>query len=164
MRGLLFMLLLIGFSSTAQQHCGYDFTSYIVLHIHEDGKKENIPGLKVSLVDRNGNEIVNHNNKYSWNNNDGTLVFSKNYMIDNNRWFFPYAKDTYLLSVTNTFPADELQVKIEDASAEPVFATTTVPLYSYNMFVLCSSEQQQKAVQFGPRVNKAVDIVLERLK
>jgi hypothetical protein len=164
MRRLIWFALLTFSLSNAQQHCGYDFTSYIVLHIHEDGKKENIPGLKAYLVDSEGNLVINTDNKYSWNSANAALEFTKNYRIDADRWFFPYAKDTYLLSVTNTFPADELQVRIEDASATPIYQSTTIPLYSYNMFVLCSSEQQQKAMQFGPRVNKPVDVVLERLK
>src|SRR5215217_5108166 len=105
MRYLFFFLFLIVFSAEAQQHCGYDFSSYIVLHIHEDGKPENIPNLKVTLVDSLGNDVVNVNNKYSWNKKDQVMKFSENYKIDNDgkkiedipenqktRWFFPFSK------------------------------------------------------------------------
>ncbi|MBF6608623.1 MAG: hypothetical protein ITG00_07780 [Flavobacterium sp.] len=158
--------------ASAQQHCGYDFTSYIVLHIHEDGKSENISGLKVTLVDRDGNPAVNTNNSLSWQRAGQTLTFTENYQIgsdgkkvaepnENSKWYFPYAKDTYLLSVTNEFPADDYQVRIEDTSVEPVFKTLVVPLYSYNMYVLCTGQQ---ATQFGRKLNKPVKIVLEREK
>ncbi|HEX9981150.1 MAG TPA: hypothetical protein VGB50_11360 [Flavobacterium sp.] len=169
----LFLIFLFSTIATAQQHCGYDFTSYIVLHIHEDGKKQNISGLKVTLIDSSGNEAVNTANKYSWKKKDEVLQFSENYPIDNNgsklenkpvevstRWFFPFAKDVYLLSVTNEFPADMMKVKIDDPQRR--FETTEVQLFAFNMYILCSTQAQQQAVQFGPRQNKPVDIVLQR--
>lgn len=173
---VLFLICCVSLAK-AQQHCGYDFTSYIVLHIHEDGKKPNIENLKVTLIDSTGREVVNVGNKYSWNKKDKILQFSENYKIDaagnkippgieveKSKWFFPYAKDTYLLSVTNTFPADEFRVKIVDVSDKPRFETAVVQLYAYNMFVLCSSQVQQQTMQFGPRVNKPVEVVLEKKK
>lgn len=159
----------------AQQHCGYDFTSYIVLNVHEDGKKENIPNLKITLADSLGNDIVNTANKYSWKDKDQILTFTENYKIDASgnkiekevegqkpRWYFPFAKDTYLLSVTNEFPADRMRVKIEDAKG--IYETTFVQLYAFNMYILCTSQAQQQAQQFGPRVNKPVQVVLARKK
>jgi hypothetical protein len=175
MRYLVFLVFCITFSANAQQHCGYDFSSYIVLHIHEDGKSENIPNLRVTLVDSLGNDIINVNNKYSWNKKDQVMQFYENYKIDNDgkrvennpenqkmRWFFPFAKDTYLLSVTNDFPADEMRVKIEDGH-KPRYETQIIQLYAFNMYILCSTQVQQKAQQFGPRVNKPVNVVLKRL-
>lgn len=177
MRYLLFLIFLIAIPVNAQQHCGFDFSSYIVLHIHEDGKTENIPNLKVTLVDSLGNDIININNKYSWNKKDQVMQFSENYRIDSNgkkienttenqktRWFFPYSKDTYLLSVTNEFPADQMRVKIEDVATDthkPQYQTAIIQLYAFNMYVLCTS-QEQKVQQFGPRANKPVNVVLKR--
>lgn len=175
MRYLISFLFFISLSTNAQQHCGYDFSSYIVLHIHEDGKPENISNLKVTLVDSLGNEVLNVNNKYSWNKKDQVMKFSENYKIDNDgkkientpenqkaRWFFPFSKDTYLLSVTNDFPADNMRVKIEDVSEKPQYVTEIIQLYAFNMYVLCSTQVQQKAQQFGPRANKPVNVVLKR--
>lgn len=179
MRYLLIVLLLISASANAQQHCGYDFSSYVVLHIHEDGKPANIPNLKVTLVDSLGNDIINTNNQYSWNNSDKVMQFYENYRIDANgkklevipegekpRWFFPFAKDAYLLSVTNEFPADAMKVKIEETvpDNQKQFETKVIQLYAYNMYVLCTTQVQQQAQQFGPRVNKPVNVVLERKK
>lgn len=159
-------------------HCGYDFTSYVVLDVHEAGKKENIKNLRITVVDSTGNDVINVNNVYSWKNGNQPLLFSLNYKIgDDNkrlpegatatkeRWFFPFAKDNYLLSVANTFPADSFSVKIEDTDGEQnggKFKTVIIPLCSYNMYILCSNESEQAAVKFGRKMNKPVDVVLEK--
>lgn len=162
------------FSGKAQQHCGYDFSSYLVLHIHEDGKPENISNLKVTLIDFFGNALVNTGNKYSWIERDKVMSFYENYKIDSKgqrltgdsteekiRWYFPFSKATYLISVTNDFPIEGMRVKIEDVSEKPVYQTQIVNLYAFNMYVLCTT-QAEKAQQFGARVNKPVDIILKR--
>lgn len=169
MRVFTILFFLFSATSWSQQHCGFDFTSFLVLHVHENGKTENIGNLKVSLVDVNGEPAINTNSTLSWSNSGKPLFFTENYKIGSDgkrnsddgkdlKWFFPYLKDSYLLSVTNEFPADAFQVKIEDP--ENIFKSVTVQLYSYNMYVLCSTQQQ--AMQFGRRVNKPLDIVLER--
>ncbi|MGX7668715.1 hypothetical protein [Flavobacterium pedocola] len=172
MRFLFFMLMLAG-SVKAQintMHCGYDFTSYLVLDVHEDGKKENIKGLKITVVDSLGNDLINVNNVYSWKESNKPLLFSLNYQIDDSgnrmaaadpkaRWFFPYAKDNYLLSIANTFPADDFRLKVEDPAKK--YKTQFVQLFAFNMYVLCAS-QSEKAVQFGKKQNRPIDIVLEK--
>lgn len=184
MRYLLFLIALVSFSAKAQlpgtnaMHCGYDFTSYIVLDVHENGKTEKIQNLKITVVDSTGREIINVNNMYSWNNANKPLAFSSNYRIDadgkrlepgatvvKERWFFPFAKDNYLISVANTFPADRFSIKIEDVDGAEnggKFKTFIMPLNSYNMYILCSNESQQAAVKFGRKMNKPIDIVLEK--
>lgn len=181
MRYLFLFIFFTSLSVKAQQnvmHCGYDFTSYVVLDVHEAGKKENIKNLKVTIVDSLGRDVININNVYSWKNTNEPLKFSFNYQIGNDnrrlaegvtstkeRWFFPFAKDNYLLSVSNTFPADNLQFKIEDTDGKAnggKFKTIILPLYSYNMYVLCSNESQQAAIKFGRKMNKPVDVVLEK--
>lgn len=180
---LLIIVSLLGLTAKAQlpggnaMHCGYDFTSYIVLDVHESGKKENIKGLKITVVDNTGKDLINVANRYSFKNANQPMAFTSNYLIgDNNqrlqpgetakkeRYFFPFAKDNYLLSVANTFPADDFSVKIEDVDGKEnggKFKTLILPLYAYNMYVLCSNESQQAAVKFGRKMNKPVDIVLE---
>lgn len=159
-------------------HCGYDFTSYLVLDVHEAGKKENIKNLKITVVDSLGRDVINFNNIYSFKDANQPLKFYQNYRIgDDNkklaegatatkeRWFFPFAKDNYLLSVSNTFPADNFFIKVEDIDGKEnggKFKTAIIQLYSYNMYILCSNESQQAAVKFGRKMNKPIDIVLER--
>jgi len=163
----------------AAQHCGYDFTSYLVLDVHENGKKETIKDLKITIVDSAGNDVINLNNTYSWTNANKALVFSLNYKIDDSgkkitaetdknaksRWFFPFAKENYLLSVANTFPAENFSIKVEDTDGKAnggLFKTQIVPLNSYNMYVLCSAQNERQAMQFGPRTNRPVEIILDK--
>ena len=115
---LLFFAVFSVFSFSQVPHCGFDFTSYLVVKAHEEGKSDNVSDLKISLVYENGEVVINENNKYSWKNGNQPLVFVKNHLISKPeqapKWFFPYAEDTYLLSVTNTFPAADFYIKIQD--------------------------------------------------
>lgn len=178
MRYLFFLFFIISFSAQSQvaQHCGYDFTSYFVLDVHEPGKKENVQDLKISIVNAFGMDLINVNNMYTWTNSNQPLVFMSNYKIDDDnkritkdskvskeRWFFPFAKDNYLLSIKSTFPADDYFIKIEDVDGSKnggEFKTQIVKLNSFNMYVLCSSKARE--TQFGPKMNRPMDIVLEK--
>ncbi len=155
---LFFTLITVG----QVPHCGFDFTSYLVVKAHEDGKSENVPDLKITLVNEKGVEVINENNKYSWKNANQALIFTRNYHISKSnepeKWFFPYAGDTYLLSVTNTFPAEDFYLKIQDTKG--VFQEQLVQLQAFNMYILCSSENERQARTFGPRTNSPIEVVL----
>jgi hypothetical protein len=104
------------------------------------------------------------------------LVFKLNYKIDNSgnkvssetpdsKWFFPFAKENYLLSVTTTFKAENYFIKIQDIDGEDNgghFETQLIQLFPFNMYILCSSENERQAQQFGPRTNRPVEVILER--
>ena len=155
---LFFTLITVG----QVPHCGFDFTSYLVVKAHEDGKLDNIADLKITLVNEKGEEVINENNKFSWKNANKSLVFSRNHLINRSnepeKWFFPYAGDTYLLSVTNTFPAEDFYLKIQDTKG--VYQEQMVQLQAYNMYILCSSENERQARTFGPRTNSPIEVVL----
>lgn len=158
---LFFLFSLLSFSQI--QHCGYDFTSYIVVNAHENGSIENPKDLKISVVSENGVGVININNMYSWNKGNEPMVFNQNYLVsregEKERYFFPYAKDNYFISVANTFPAEQFSIKIEDTKG--IYKTQTIPLQNYNLYILCSSEDQ-KAKMFGKRTNNPVEVVLEK--
>jgi hypothetical protein len=143
-------------------HCGFDFTSYLVVKVHEEGKSDNIADLKISVVNEKGEEIINENNKLSWKFGNQPLFFTRNHLISKSnepeKWFFPYAGDTYLLSVTNTFPAEEFYIKIQDTKGK--FKEQLVQLQAFNMYILCSSENERQARTFGPRTNNPIEVVL----
>lgn len=145
------------------QHCGFDFTSYLVVDVHENGKSENLDNIKITLIDKGGNEVININNSLSWKDANKPMIFSKNYLIskegEKERWFFPYAKDNYLLSVTSTFPAEQYSIKVEDLNKK--FRTQIIELNSFNLYVLCSSENEKQARKFGPRTNSPIEVVME---
>ena len=90
------------------------------------------------------------------------MFFTRNQLISKynepEKWFFPYAGDTYLLSVTNTFSAEEFYIKIQDTKGK--FKEQLVQLQAFNMYILCSSENERQARAFGPRTNNPIDVVL----
>ena len=98
------ILLFISMFVTAQEtnqspHCGFDFNSYLVVETFVNNQKVILSSLKIVIVDENNNEIINKNNQFTLLNNDKTLVFTKNYKINDYKWFFPYAQESYLLLI-----------------------------------------------------------------
>jgi len=181
MKKILFSLLFFPAFAFAQIgntiHCGFDFTSYLVVNPHEDGKTNPINGLRISIANSEGEEVINANNSLSWQNANKPLVFTRNYKIDNNnkripnteegKWFYYFANDHYLLSIANTFPAENYFIKIEDTDGNEnggEYKTQLIPIASYNMYVLCTADERDKVVQFGRRMNKPIDVVMEKKK
>lgn len=159
---------LMGFSQ--QIHCGYDFTSYFVVEPRENGKSEIIKELNITLTDFFGNDLVNTDNKYSWTKPNQVLRFYENYKIDDKgnrvaeddpkgKWYFYFAKASYLVSVNNEFQAEHFRLKIEDPNG--VYKTVLLPLSSFNMYVLCTGEA--RVAQFGRRTNQPIKAVLEKI-
>lgn len=162
---LSFLFLLFSLFCFSQvPHCGFDFTSYLVVIPHENGNSAILNNLQISIVDANGNEVLNTNNSLSWLNKDKALLFDRNYLIskatEKERWFFPYANESYFLSVTNTFPADNYSVKIADPKG--IYKTQMIELQNFNMYILCSSENEKQAKSFGPRTNRPIEVVMEK--
>ncbi len=170
----LFVSFWINAQVIAGQHCGYDFTSYLVVKVYEKGKSETLQNLRLTIADSSGRDVINVNNLLSWTQRNQPLVFTRNYKIDKtgarvvadtpeSRWFFPFAKDDYLLSVTNTFNAENYFLKVEDVTGDSngkKFQTELIQLYPFNMYVLCSSENERQAQQFGPRTNRPIEVYL----
>mgnify|MGYP001232320113 CR=1 FL=1 len=179
------MILFLGFAAGLahaqmpnldQIHCGYDFTSYLVVHPHEAGNNRTIDGLHIFICDEEGNEVLNENFKLSWKYNNKPLYFIRNYRIDNNnkriesleegKWFYYFAQNHYLVTVANTFPADNYFIKIEDRDGEANgghYKTQIIPLGVYNMYVLCESDERQQAMTFGRKMNRPIDVVMEKM-
>jgi hypothetical protein len=159
-----FFLLFSIFCFGQVPHCGFDFTSYLVVIPYEKGSSAIVNELQITIVDENGKEVINTNNSLSWINKDKTLLFDRNYLIskatEKERWFFPYATESYFLSVTNTFPADNFRVKIADLKG--VYKPQIIPLQNFNMYILCSSENERQAKSFGPRTNRPIEVVMEK--
>jgi hypothetical protein len=177
----LFFILLTTQLATSQinpstQHCGYDFVSYLVVNPRTETSKETIKGLKISLVDTNGNPIINTDNKFSWKDNNKELIFTLNYLIDEQnkridtkvegvaeRWYFPYSKETYFLSVVNGINTDEIKIKIEDVDDTAnggQFQTQIVDISPFDLFVLCTNQIRDYSMKFGRKGNKPIDVFL----
>ena len=126
----LLFLFFSNFSFSQVPHCGFDFTSYLVVLPHENGNSAVINDLQITVVDENGNEVIITENTLSWIKKDKALSFDRNYLIskptEKERWFFPYANESYFLSVTNTFPADNYSIQISDPKG--IYKTQTIQL------------------------------------
>lgn len=160
----IFFLLISYFSIGQEMHCGFDFTSYLVVDVHENTTVLNLKNIKITVVDEDGNEVINAYNTLSWKDGNKPLVFTQNHLInkegEKERWFFPYAKDNYLLSVSSTFPAENYSIKVEDLNG--IYKTQIIQLQSYNLYVLCSNENEKQAKSFGPRTNRPIEVVMEK--
>ena len=158
-----FFIFFISFVLTAQEsnqspHCGFDFNSYLVVETFINHQKTTLPSLKITVVDADNNEIINTNNQYSLVKTDKVLLFSENYKINNDKWFFPYAQESYLLLISLDFPSNELNIKIEDTSG--IYKTQIFPIGFQNFYKLCSSENAMESRKFGPKTNIPIRVNL----
>lgn len=165
---ILFLLLVsvFGYAQIAGvPHCGYDFTSYIVVNAHEVDVKSNPKELVISLVDLEGKEVINTNNSLSLINSNLPLKFIQNYQVTladgQVKWYFPYATDQYFLVVRNTITIENYQVKIEAKNGN--YQSQIIPLSSLNLYILCSTEAEKQTRSFGPKTsNQMVEVILKK--
>jgi hypothetical protein len=142
----------LGFSQDDLPHCGFDFTTYLVANPIDSATKKIINNLQITLVDAQGNEVVNTNNEFSLIHKDKTLTFAKNYRVTlanaEERWFYNICEDQYLLQLKANFIPEEkgYSVKIEDPLKR--YPTTLVPVFNSNLYVLCTT----KVKSFGPKM------------
>lgn len=149
---LLVFISTFGFSQEGLPHCGYDFTTYLVANPIDVTTKKIIDGLQVTLVDTNGNEVVNTNNEFSLINKDKTVTFAKNYQVtlanSEVRWFYNICEDQYLLQLKANFIPEEKGYSIKISDALNRYSTTIVPVFNNNLYVLCTT----KVKSFGPKM------------
>ena len=114
--------------------------------------KKIIDNLQITLVDANGNEVINTNNEFSLINKDKSLAFAKNHKVtlanSEVRWFYNICEDQYLLQLKANFLPEEngYAVKITDSLNR--YPTTIVPVFNNNLYVLCTT----KVKSFGPKM------------
>ena len=141
-----------GFSQDGLPHCGFDFTTYLVANPIDSATKKIINNLQITLIDSQGNELVNTNNEYSLINKNKTLTFAKNYKVilanSEEKWFYNICEDQYFLQLKANFIPEEkgYSVKIEDPLKR--YPTTFVPVFNNNLYVLCTT----KVKSFGPKM------------
>jgi len=62
--------------------------------------------------------------------------------------------------VTNAFSAEEFFIKIQDTKG--IYKEQLVQLQTFNMYILCSSENERQARSFGYRSNNPIEVIVER--
>lgn len=135
-----------------------------MVNVHEKNIKENFKDVTIYLVDLEGNQVINANNSVSYLNANLPLFFKQNYIIEttNNkeRWYFPQAKDQYILLINNTVNVEDFQVKVEVKNGK--YKNQIIPISSINTFVLCTNQIEQQKQAFGRKVtNEMIEVILE---
>jgi hypothetical protein len=160
---LLVFISTFGFSQEGLPHCGYDFTTYLVANPIDSATKKIINDLQITLIDSQGNEVVNTNNEFSLIHKDNTLTFAKNYRVTlanaEEKWFYNICEDQYLLQLKANFIPEEKGYSIKISDTLNRYATTTVPVFNTNLFVLCTT----KVKSFGPKMtNNMITIEMSK--
>lgn len=165
MKNLLFFLLfsVFSFSQDGLPHCGYDFTTYLVANPIDSQTKKIIDGLQISLVDAQGNEVLNTNNEFSLINKDKTLLFAKNHKVTlanlEEKWFYNICEDQYLLQLKANFIPEENGYAIKITDSLNRYPTTIVPIFNTNLYVLCTT----KVKSFGPKMtNNMITVEMKK--
>jgi hypothetical protein len=160
---LLVFITTFGFSQDDLPHCGFDFTTYLVANPIDTTTKKIINDLQITLIDSQGNEVVNTKNEYSLINKDKLLTFAKNYKVilanSEEKWFYNICEDQYFLQLKANFILDEKGYSIKISDSLNRYPTTTVPVFNNNLFVLCST----KVKSFGPKMTNNM-ITIEMTK
>lgn len=147
-------------------HCGFDFTSYLVVETYFENKLKTPDFLKVEIIDSKGEPVLNTNYFYSYQNSDKFLFFSKNYIIlpinevKVEKWYFPYAKESFFIMLKSDFPYEEFKVKVSDKNQ--VYKSLEATIFSENLFKLCA-QNENTGKQFGPKSNIPIKIFLEKV-
>ena len=149
---LLIFISVFGYSQEGLPHCGYDFTTYLVANPIDSATKKIINNLQITLIDGQGDELVNTNNEYSLINKDKTLTFAKNYRVTlanaEERWFYNICEDQYFLQLKANFIPEEKGYSVKITDSLNRYRTTIVPVFNSNLYVLCTT----KVKSFGPKM------------
>ena len=149
---LLVLFSTFGFSQDGLPHCGYDFTTYLVANPIDSATKKIINNLQITLIDGQGDEVVNTNNEYSLIDKDKTLTFAKNYRVTlanaEERWFYNICEDQYFLQLKANFIPEEKGYSVKITDSLNRYRTTIVPVFNSNLYVLCTT----KVKSFGPKM------------
>ena len=156
---LLIFLVIKTVSSQVMTHCGYDFTTFLVTKVYDHETNKPIEGLKIYLCNQQGENIINKNNQWSFLKNNQPLVFYSNKLLSNQKdWQFPYAKESYLLSLRKEFQANGIFVKVIDPKGH--YIQQIVEVHEFNLYLLCVKENRKK--QFAPPMNTPIEVYLTK--
>jgi hypothetical protein len=172
MRSVLILLAVLPTALNAQ-HCGYDFTSVIVVRPHAAGDSVVIDALRITLLDSSNLPVVHYDKPWQFfhRNIEQNLPYRKRGYFDVPA-FFPFAKDNYILVVPNSFRTAKMKVLVQDErDAGPLnkrrdqwpvrYKQVVVPLTALDSYQLCGVYDEEVYPPMEGRPNFApVDIIL----
>ncbi len=145
MKNIFLMTLLCIANYMNAQHCGFDSVSIIVVYVHSQNGVENIPNLRISIVDKNGIDLINYDKE--------TMFFRQNLN-------FPFLKNDYGLVVSNGLKMDNLYLKVESPFVKS--NSIKVKLYENDKYPLCGNYDNQdysNPNRYSNRVYKPIDVI-----
>lgn len=150
------------------QHCAYDFASIIIVSVHEKDNLNNIPNLKISIVDSKGNAVSDYTEKeiVFWQNPEKSSTEYNNF--ENARAIrYPFAKDNYVWVCGVNFSTDDYYLKIEEINDTRQYRLPgykLIKLYEADKFHLCDSNNNEDYHKnFGSqRLYKPIEIIVEK--
>ena len=98
------------------QHCGYDFTSIIVVRPHAYGDTAVIDGLRITLLEKDNLPATSTGEPYQLftrNTVRSGLIHPRTFRKQDGR-VFPFAQDNYILVVPNHWNMDNYNLLVQD--------------------------------------------------
>jgi hypothetical protein len=167
-------------ASVFGQHCPYDFSAAIIVHIHEKDSSKTIPNLRLTLIDSSGKaltatyyrnkQFVNDTVRF-WQNPAQTTF--KGYIDNENpaedeKIRFPFAADHYVLVISRGMDLTGYSIRIENGKSKNQYQLPyyDVSLSNNDKYILCGTydEKDYRVKTYGDREYKPVDITLTRKK
>lgn len=154
MKKLAILLTLLMSSLCNAQHCPYDGAAIIVVKIHERGNENTIQNLRVTLVKKKKDKIVN----------DAAYVLTQN-------GGFPFLSDEYSVIVPNRLDMKNYYLKIESVceyrdNELSYFKTTENKLDENDLYPLCGnydSSEYSTVMRSEGRIYHPLEIILDKV-
>lgn len=164
----LFPVFLFAPIGLAAQHCGYDFASIIVAHVHRAHTNAVEPDLRITLLDTNNLPVMI--NGQEWNRfrpNDGRSTLpDRTWQPHFERYsglVFPFAGGNYVLVVPSHLDYSGYSILVQDDRNGGLgeLRRTVVPITNNDVYPLCGRYDEDVYPPMVGRPNFApVDIML----
>jgi hypothetical protein len=178
LNGIIFIFL---FSENVKsQHCPFDGSAIVVLHIHEEDSVRTIPNLKITLLDslhvpiegyyfQNGMFV--EDTLFFWQN--PSLTTFRGYIDNNNpadvrHMRFPFARDNYVLVLSGGYPIENCFIQIEEIAVNGTLhyfpIQQPIPLYKHDLYSLCGTydDENYRTYYYGTRPYHPVELTMKR--
>jgi hypothetical protein len=175
MRPIIPLLGLLPFTLQAQ-HCGYDFSSIIVVRPHAEGDTALIQGLHITLLDSTNLPVMHQG--HAWNlflpNSDyEACAHWQGGFMPGLQVCFPFAKNNYVLVIPTGYDTSKMKVLVQDDRPRSHidirrriwpkrYLHQVVPLTEFDTYRLCGKYDREEYPPVEGRPNFApVDITLK---
>lgn len=168
---------LFGLSIAHAQHCGYDFSSIIVVRPHGEGDSAVIDGLRITLLDSNNIPVLVQGQPYHLfkPNDDPDACGQRLFGFARGQCrCFPFAKDNYVLVIREGMKTETMRILVQDDDRsgyvnrrqkrwQEGYAQQVIPLTAFDSYPLCGryDDTVYPALKDRPQY-QPVDITVKR--